>query len=104
MFPRTQPGPSKNRYIPFRVLSVLQFGQHYSIMEVRDQGQMTVKSLPRLAKILRMRVTSLVEALTWLEQHNYIRNYERVVVRGLPSAAHLTLVAPPNLHGGLRVK
>lgn len=98
-FERKSKGPHRNRYIPFRVLGVLQFGILPEMLEVGVDGNLTI-DLPRTAKRLRLRVVQLVEALEWLNTHQYILNYTRVVAIGKPSHATLQLSFPPNIVPG----
>lgn len=97
MFKRTDPGPQRNRYVPFRVLAVLQFGVLPELLLVPAPGQIEITSVPLLARKLRLRVSALVSALEWLQAHNYISGYSRTVVPGKGSTASLCLSQPLNL-------
>ena len=99
VWPSRHPGLPRNRYVPFRVLAMLQYGEHYitqtsGFMEKLPQGRLHVHSLAKLAKCLRMRSTDLRTALEWLHTAGYLLELE---YHTGGAAARVSIKPPPNV-------
>lgn len=84
----------KKRTNPFKVLCLLYFGR-YSFMEVYPGGIIELRTVSKMAKMLRLRSHKMHIYLDWLQQHNYIADLVRHGPQG--RYARFRLLQPPNL-------
>lgn len=84
----------RRRHNPFRLLAILQFGDHPDIFEVGYYGEIIVLSLARLGRLIRVPSQRVVENLSWLEKQGLLTLQERF---NQGKSMRLQLVVPPNL-------
>jgi hypothetical protein len=98
-WPTRHNGLPRERYIPFRVLAMLMYGQHYATagsgyMEyLPESNELIIHSLAKLAKSLRMRSTNLRDALGWLHKSGYLTELQYITGG---AAARMSILPPYN--------
>lgn len=93
-FERRYEGNDRRKYSTFRLLFVLQFGKYKDIMEVKDNGEIRIHSIAKLARKVHMRPIRLREALEWLHTAGYLTSYESMT-QGL--GCIIKLAQPTNI-------
>lgn len=86
---------ARNRYLPFRILAILQYGNFPRFMFVQPGGHITLSPAGELCQLLGLRTDKVYGAIQWLGDKGYIQGLTRSGRNG--SRIDFILVPPRNI-------